>query len=50
MYSFGCGARDVERVGTGYGVIVYRKRRLEGVLIGLGVIENISKDRGGVGQ
>jgi hypothetical protein len=40
----------VERVGTGYGVIVCRKRRLEGVLIGLGMIENISKDRGGVGQ
>ena len=32
-------------VGTGYGVIVCRKRRLEGVLIGRGMIENISKDR-----
>ncbi len=31
------------RVGTGYGVIVCRKWRLDGVLIGRGMIENISK-------
>jgi hypothetical protein len=30
-------------VGTGYGVIVCRKRRLEGLLIGRGMIEHISK-------